>query len=162
MLGAILNNPMTKKRLRSCATKRRTKETESSVQPAASSPSFKKDLTFTDMRKHENVPAKSSTSRKVGSINEEPEPPAAAEIALGSSRAVQTLYPQNVQQKQIKNPSLLIISDLEIFEFILPGLLNLFQDFYNLLLQLILLSHPPLLCYHLCRLLLDLRNNLPD
>jgi hypothetical protein len=81
MLGAILNNPIIKNRLRSCATKRRTKETESRVQPAASSPSLKKDFTFTDMRKHENVPTKSNMSRKVGSINEEPEPPAAAGIA---------------------------------------------------------------------------------
>jgi hypothetical protein len=60
MLGAILNNPIIKNRLRSCATKRRTKESESRVQPAASSPSLKKDFTFTDMRKHENVPTKSN------------------------------------------------------------------------------------------------------
>jgi hypothetical protein len=81
MLGAILKNPTIKNRLRSCATKRRTKESESRVQPAANSPSLKKDLTFTDMRKHEIVPSKSNISRIVGSINEEPEPPAAAGMA---------------------------------------------------------------------------------
>ena len=59
-------NPLDTIRLRIWAINRMAKEKEKRIQPFASSPSFKKDLTFNEEKKQKRTPRRSKTSKKAG------------------------------------------------------------------------------------------------
>jgi hypothetical protein len=82
-MRGILKSPLDIERLKSWAINRMAKEKEKRIQPYASSPSFKKDFTFSEEKKQKRIPKISRTSNTTG---KKPEAECAAILLEGSAR----------------------------------------------------------------------------
>ena len=83
IMRGISKSPLDTERLKSCAINRMAKEKEKRIQPYASSPSFKKDFTFSEEKKQNPIPKRSRTSKTVG---KKPEAECAAILLEGSAK----------------------------------------------------------------------------
>ena len=82
-MRGISKSPLDTERLKSWAINRMAKEKEKRTQPYASSPSFKKDFTFSEEKKQNPIPKRSRTSKTIG---RKPEGECAAILLEGSAR----------------------------------------------------------------------------